>query len=171
MRGPGGQAGATLVEVAVGLSIAGTLLAVAVPAFVRHLEFSRMVEPVDGLRRLGASAIAYARGRPPSDAFPPSVPMTPSPAPRGERQVDPPDTWNHPTWQALHFRAVPEGVPHFFSFSFESTRSPGQSRFTARAHGDLDGNGTTSLFELRGQSTQASPPTLEPGIYVEGELE
>ena len=41
------------------------------------------------------------------------------------------------TWKALDFRATPDGVPHAYSFSFEST---GEG-FVGRARGDLDGDG------------------------------
>lgn len=166
------QRGLTSVEAALVIALGGTLLAVAVPTFVRELHASRFAEPVDGLSRLSAAAIAYAHDRPPAEAFPPTAPLTPSSPPRATREVDPVGAWDHPTWQALHFRATPEGVPHAFAFGFDTTRQPGRSAFVAHAHGDLNGNGVVSTFEVRGHfSVDEGTPILEPGMYVDKEVE
>lgn len=166
--------GISAVNLAIGFAIGGSLLAVAIPAFVRELHASRFAEPIDGLQRIGAAAIAYAKDRPASEAFPPSVALTPSAPPRGTREIDPPGTWDDPTWQALEFRPVAkDGVPHAFAFAFDSARSPGRSTFTAHAHGDLDGDGARSTFEIRGIDDADDPrgATLEPGMYIESEIE
>src|SRR5580692_4227026 len=89
------------VELAAGFALVGSLVAVIVPTFVREIHASRLVEPVDGLHRLGASAVAYAHGRPAREAFPPSAPETPAQPPRGRCDVDPPGTWDGATWRAL----------------------------------------------------------------------
>ena len=161
-----------VVEVAIVISLSGIVLAVAIPAFMRQLHGSRFAEPVEGLQRLGTAALMYAQERPATDAFPANAPMTPQTPPRGTREIDPPGIWDHPTWQALHFRAVPEGEAHAFSFAFDSARSPGRSVFVAHAHGDLNGNGITSTFEVRGHAlAEESQPVLEPGMFVEAEVE
>jgi hypothetical protein len=43
----------------------------------------------------------------------------------------------------------------------------------AHAHGDLDGNGVVSTFELRGHDVEGDPggAAVEPGLYVEDKLE
>ena len=88
--------------------------------------------------------------------------------------ADPFGTWQTPTWQALGFppprasgRAFTEGQPHAFSFAFDSTLSPARSSFVAHAHGDLDGNGVMSTFELRGHDVEGDPggAAVEPGLY------
>jgi hypothetical protein len=165
------QRGLTAVEAAVVFAIGGSLLAVAVPAFVRELHASRFAEPVEGLARMGQGALAYAATRPARDAFPPSAPLTPAAPPRGTRELDPPGAWDHPTWVALKFRAAPEGVPHAFAFGFDSAPGATRSTFIARAHGDLDGDGVRSTFELRGHAQDGEPAVLEPGMYVENEVE
>ena len=154
----------TAVELAIGVALLGSLMAVAVPAFSRDLHASRFVEPTEGLARLGASAVAYAttNGR-----FPDSVPLTPQAPPRGTREADQPGTWDGATWKALAFRPSGEGVPHAYAFSFESTS--GGSAFVAQARGDLDGDGVLSTFEIRGRA--APEPAVLPGMYVEAELE
>jgi hypothetical protein len=160
-------------EGAIAFAIGGSLLAVTIPAFVRELHASRFVEPVEGLTRMSAAAVAQAEGRPVADAFPPSAPLTPGPPPRGTREVDPPGAWDGPTWKALDFRPVPEGVPHAFSFGFETSHVPNHASFVAHAHGDLDGDGVTSTFEVRGHFAAEEPsgPVVDPGMYVEREVE
>ena len=164
--------GVTPLEAAVAFAIGGSLLAVAVPSFVRELHASRFAEPVNGLERLSAAALAYAVDRPPSDAFPPTAPLTPPSPPRGTLLADPAGAWEHPSWQALGFRAVKDGETHAFAFGFDSARAPGRATFVAHAHADLNGNGVTSTFEMRGHdSVDEGGPTLEPGMYVERETE
>ncbi len=157
----------TPVELAIGAALLGSLMAVAVPAFLRDLHASRFVEPTEGLERLGASAVAYAIA---NERFPDSAPLTPSAVPRGKKEADPPGTWETPTWKALAFRPAAEGVPHAYAFSFESTS--GGAAFVAQARGDLDGDGVLSTFEIRGRNAhESAPPLVVPGMYVEAELE
>jgi hypothetical protein len=157
----------TPVELAALAATVGSLLAVAVPAFSRDLHASRIVEPTEGLARLGAAALAHAEA---TDGFPESAPLTPAAPPRGKKEADPPGTWDGATWKALAFRPSPEGVPHAYAFSFES--SSGGTAFVAQARGDLDGDGILSTFEIRGHAKRAGEkPALAPGMYVEAELE
>jgi hypothetical protein len=167
------------VELAVGFALVGSVVAVAVPTFVREVHASRFVEPVEGLQRIGAAAIAYGRAHPVAQAFPPSAPLTPSVPPRGHCEADPPGLWDQATWTTLGFRPSPEGVPHCYAFRFESTASPASSAsparaaFRAEAHGDLDGDGIDSTFEVTGHDVEGDPqgPTLDRGVYVESEVE
>jgi type II secretory pathway pseudopilin PulG len=154
----------TPIELAIGASLLGSVAAVAVPVFVRDVHASRLTEPVDGLARIGKAAVAHAEAH---GSFPPSAPLTPATPPRGTKEADPPGTWDAPTWVALGFRPSPEGIPHAFAFSFESTGDT----FVAQARGDLDGDGILSTFEIRGAAHPGSPPAVEPGMYVEAELE
>ena len=171
-----------MLEVAIVFAIGGSLVAVAVPAFLREVHASRLVEPVEGLERLGASAVAYARdqapaaassGAPAGPVFPTSAPMTPSLPPRGHCEVDAPNAWDAPTWVALGFRPAPAGTPHCFAFAFDSASSPTRSTFRAHAHGDLDGDGIPSTFEVTGRSIEGDPrgPMLDPGMFVDSEVE
>ena len=118
----------------------------------------------------GQQQVATVPGAPP---FPPSAPLTPGAVPRGRCEVDPPAAWQHPTWAALDFRPVPEGSPHCFAFAFDSAASPTKATFRAHAHGDLDGDGVVSTFEVTGRSVEGDPrgPTLDPGMYVDSEVE
>jgi type IV pilus assembly protein PilA len=163
----------TPLEVAIAFALLGSLVAVALPTFVREVHASRFVEPVDGLHRIGVSALAYARAHPAAQAFPPSAPVTPSIPPRGHCEVDPASTWDQPTWTALDFRPSPEGAPHCYAFGFDSTLSASRSLFRADAHGDLDGDGIESTFEITGHAVDGDPegPTLDRGMFVDSEVE
>ena len=158
----------TPVELAIGAALIGSLLAVAVPAFLHELHASRFVEPTDGLSRIGVSAVAYAEA---NQRFPESAPLTPAAPPRGKKEADPPGTWEGPTWKALAFRPVAEGVPHAYAFSFDSPGAGGS--FVAQARGDLDGDGLVSTFEIRGEARRGpdQKPGVVPGMYLEAELE
>jgi hypothetical protein len=161
------------VELAVAFALGGSVLAVAIPTFARNLHASRFVEPVGGLKRIGVAAVAYARVHPVAQAFPASAPLTPTEVPRGRCAVDPPEIWDRPTWTALGFRPSAPEEAHCFAFSFDSALSPTRSSFRAQAHGDLDGDGITSTFEVTGQAVDGDPrgPVLDPGMYVDSETE
>ncbi|HEU4408469.1 MAG TPA: hypothetical protein VFS43_24620 [Polyangiaceae bacterium] len=157
----------TYLQLALGIALGGSLLAVVVPSFVRDLHASRLSEAVRGLHDIGEGAVAYARGKPPAEAFPPPAPLTPPEVPRGRRVKDPPGTWDHLTWAALGFSIDHE---HYFSFAFESHNGPDRATFVARAHGDLDGDGERSTFELYGECTPEGSRVL-PGLFVDREVE
>ena len=143
------------VEAAVAVAVAGSVLAVGVPAFVRNLHASRLVEPIDGLKRISERALALAADRPARGAFPDGVGWTPNEVPRGDRVLDPPGTWSHPTWVALDFGFKD---PHSYAFAFESDNKLGVARFQARARGDLDGDGQFSDFSVSGEARDGARP-------------
>jgi type II secretory pathway pseudopilin PulG len=154
----------TPIELAVVVALIGCLAAVALPAFIRELHASRFVEPVEALARMSQGAVAYADA---NHHFPDPARLTPVTPPRGVKLADPPGTWDAPTWKALDFRPVAEDVPHAYAYAFE----PRGNTFVARAQGDLDGDGVLSTFEVRGVAPPGEPARVEPGMYVEAELE
>jgi hypothetical protein len=158
------------VEFGVAFAVGGSLLAVAVPAFFRNLSASKLSEPIDGLDRMVVHAVAYAEAHPQEISFPPSAPLTPAQVPRGVRAVDPPEVWEHLTWRSLDFKLT---EPHAFAFKFDSTLDPATQamRFTATAHGDLDGDGLFSTFEVRGERRPDTPARVLPGMFIDREVE
>ncbi len=152
------------------IAIGGSLLVIAIPAFINSLSFSRLSEPIQGLQRLSANAIAYSESKPFSICFPPSSPLTPSQVPRGKRTKDPEKTWEHLTWKSLDFRF---DYPHFFSFQFDSKRDEtgGKATFTSKAFGDLDGDGDLSTFEVNGEKVNGDPARILPGMFIDREVE
>jgi hypothetical protein len=160
----------TPVEAAVGVAIFGSIAAVGIPAFSANLHASRLAEATGGVVTISANAVAHAEAKAIPDAFPKSAPLTPAAVPRGHAEVDAPGIWDTPTWQALEFRASPDGVAHWFSFGFDSNASANAASFVASAHGDQDGDGLTSTFETRGH-VDAQGAAVEPGMYVDKEVE
>ncbi|HKY37385.1 MAG TPA: hypothetical protein VJN18_15690 [Polyangiaceae bacterium] len=143
------------VEAALAFSLVGSLLALTIPAFLRNLHASKMSEALVGLERISARAVSLADGAPQTSAYPASAPLTPESVPRATLVSDPPGTWNHPTWRLLGFGLE---VPHAYSFRFDAENGPEVSRFTATAHGDLDGDGVLSTFQISGTVRPAQPP-------------
>lgn len=156
--------GATALQGAIGFAVAGSILAAAVPAFVRDFHASRLAEPVSGLERLGKASAAHAAAH--EGALPGPAPLTPAQVPRGVLVIEAPGTWDHPTWKALAFEPLPNNAPHAFSFAYDREGE----RFVAHAHGDLDGDGNTSTFEVRGK-VEGGAVVVEPGMTVLSEIE
>jgi hypothetical protein len=154
-------------QLALGVALGGSLLAVFVPTFARNLRASRLAEPLDGLQQIAAAASLLAAGVPTELAYPESAPRTPADVPAGKTAVDPPGTWNHPTWRRLGFRKTER---HSFSFSFESESRPEGAFFIARSFGDLDGDGELSHFSIYGEIRGQAPPALYP-VRIEREVE
>lgn len=160
----------TAVELAAAIAVGGSVLVVAVPAFIENLTFSKLNEPIEGLDTMVTNAIAYAESRPQNISFPPSAPLTPAEVPRGVAASDPEHAWEHLTWQALDFRFE---QPHSFAFKFDSALDPntGIMRFVATAHGDLDGDGVLSTFEVRGERLPGQSARVLPGMFIDREVE
>ncbi len=180
-----------MLELALGVSVGGSVLAVFLPTFLNNVHASRVNEPIDGLKRLAQRATALAAGRGIEQAYPESVGLTPAKVARGEPVLDPPGTWEHPTWRRLNFGFT---VPHSYSFTFEShlpagpdgdsdkghqagdpreqqaNPTDGHAEFVARAFGDLDGDGGLSTFEISGESRQGQTPIVRP-LVVHREVE
>jgi hypothetical protein len=155
----------TPLEAALGVALVGSVLAATVPTFVRNVHASRLVEPVDGLNRIATRATWLAAGHAAEFAYPESVGLTPAEVPKGVSVTDPPGTWDHPTWRRLQFQWT---VDHAYSFAFESEAKPGLAVFRAFAHGDLDGDGLFSTFEIRGSTRDGGEPVASPvSIYRE----
>jgi type II secretory pathway pseudopilin PulG len=164
--------GMTVIELAVTFAVGGSVLAVAVPAFVRNIHASALVEPVDGVKAIAEGATVYARAHDVPHAYPPSAPLTPAVVPRGTHEADPPGAWDTPSWRALGFRPAEEGAAHAFAFGFESSNGTTRSTFTAVSHGDLDGDGVTSTFFVMGHDQAGEKgPSIDTGVVVQSELE
>jgi hypothetical protein len=154
-------------EAALAAAIAGSVLFAAFPAFVKNLHASRLAEPLDGLGAIAARATALAASSSPENAYPEAVGMTPAQVPRAECVVDPPGTWEHPTWRKLGFSLT---TAHCFSFALESRNGKGLATFRTRAHGDLDGDGIHSTFALAGEFREGTEPKTLP-LEIDREIE
>jgi hypothetical protein len=160
----------TLLRAAAMIGVGGSLLAVAVPAFVRGLSASKLTEALDGLAEISSNAVSKSETHRHEESFPPSVGLTPAKVPRGEEVKDPDGTWDHLTWRALAFRVE---RPHAYAFQFDSTMDPvtRTARFAVTAHGDLDGDGQLSSFQVQGERPLDQPARVLPGMLIAREYE
>jgi hypothetical protein len=61
-------------------------------------------------------------------------------------------------------------VPHSYSFAFDSVNNKAEAHFVATAHGDLDGDGVLSTFQITGESKRGAEPKVLP-LDVHREVE
>ena len=87
-----------------------------------------------------------------------SAPRTPS-VPPTSCTTDPAGTWDTPEWRRVSFGFGP-GESHRYSYQLDAIGSGNAAQFTARAIGDLDGDGTPSTFEVAGALDRDGGPVL-----------
>lgn len=156
------------VELAIAVCVGGSVLAASVPTFLRELQASRMSEAIEGVQDIGTGALAYAEGKELAASFPPPAPLTPTEVPRGTKVEDPPGTWDTPTWNALQFGF---DRPHRYAFQFDVVPDPSRIWFQGTAHGDLNGDGILSTFQLVGERRAGEDAVLLPGLHIHREVE
>jgi hypothetical protein len=101
----------------------------------------------------GARAAFAETGSFPSGAVPPT-PATPCCEGPGNRCPVEPDAWRGPIWEAFLFEVV---EPHRFQYAYTSDGKT----YTVTAVGDLDCDGTTVQYELRGSVGDDGMPTSD----------
>jgi len=89
--------------------------------------------------------------------FPPSAPLVPEEIPYGKRVAPNPRSYSHPSWQDIGFSI---DHPTFYAYDFVTAKD-GRSA-VVRARGDIDGDGTTSLFELDVRLDAHESPVIAP---------
>jgi hypothetical protein len=154
IRGEGlALAGIIISSISLVLSAIGIAAAIAIPAFfdyaVKHkrTESDLMLMKIErGVREYAIEHNELPRG---------SAPLTPAASccTDSTRKCFDGSSWQIPAWQAIDF-SIDE--PHYFQYSYESDGKT----FTARAVGDLDCDGSTVTYELRGVSSDSGAATF-----------
>ena len=173
-RSRGSHPGLTLVQVSIAVLVCSVLIGALLPGFRQRVRLSRKSEAVDRLAKLYRRTQTYWAGqqvgpvaptRSTLHTIPPPAPLTPATIPAATAQLDPPHTWSSsPTWNALEFRF---DQPHYFAYQFDSTGEGATAAFTARAHGDLDGNGLSSTFERAARADGALVLQPQNGLWID----
>jgi prepilin-type N-terminal cleavage/methylation domain-containing protein len=157
MRERSAGRGFTLLELTVVLTMIGVLLAVAIPAFAKYVRKTRTSEAMMNVATIVALERSYYIDH---RAYVP-CPATPQAVPKGKDA-----TWpGGEAWDRIGFH--PESAVRY---QYEVEVKVKDGAFTARARGDLDGDGIASLFELVGQATPTGQKDAA-SFYKENEIE
>lgn len=167
-----------LVSIAVvfglGVPCVGITAAVAIPAFTRYTRHAKTAEAEAKLRELYMGAAVYYQeehvgpagnmltGCTVASAITPSAPSA-TRAMLGPRPA---------SFDALGFVA---SDPLYYQYEIVGVpgcgHPAGSPLYTFRAHGDLDGDGTQSLFELSAGSDANGELYRAPGLFLSNETE
>ena len=169
--------GFTLPEVLNFIGLAAILGALAMYGVARYLRHSKTAEAIGSTAAIAQAACAYYNqsdslqpaGTKPDAAramrhFPPSsrasVPASLDDV-RGKRYQSGIGDWSTSPWLEMGFKI---STPQFYAYSFDSQGSGPTAQATIEAHGDLDGNGTTSTFRTTCEPDPSFTAKVNPAV-------
>jgi len=170
--------GFTLVELMIVVAIVGVLAALAIYGVSRYLRSAKTAEARNSLGQMAKDAVsAFDRESMTADVLAlgktsgtshslcksaaKSVPEAKASI-KGEKYQSSPSEWSAGDaatgWQCLRFSM---DAPQYFMYSYTADKvGEKDGTFTAKAEGDLDGDGTTSTFSLGGKIVQDTGEAL-----------
>jgi type IV pilus assembly protein PilA len=137
------------------VAIIGILAAVAIPAFIKYIKASKSSEATSNLRKIYDGEVAYfdidhvnSAGDRYLAQFVSAGPQ-PATVPSGQKVLG---NWADDGWISLHFGT---DAPVYYRYTAVASGTGADASFTARAEGDLDGDGIYSTFERVGRYDSA----------------
>lgn len=138
------------------LGVIAVLATVGMSGYLRHAktaEATRVLGNIEIGSRAQFAKTTYLDG---ADGravhkFCPSSELVPPVVPKAQKTKVDPALWSTPTWKCLMFSI---NDPQYYAYKYVSNDETDMAaRFTATAHGDLDGDDALSTFELKGRGT------------------
>jgi len=157
------SAGFTLVELMIVVVILGILAAVAIPAFTRYVKRSKTSEANENLSAIYNGETAYYNRSSEISGSTGSAfiecTATPGSGLSGARALG---DWTTGGWTAIGYAS---DKPVYYQYNVSVASSGIGSLATLQAKGDLDGDGTSSLFQ-RTMSINAASGEVVGGVSV-----
>ncbi|PKN44305.1 MAG: fimbiral protein pilA [Deltaproteobacteria bacterium HGW-Deltaproteobacteria-20] len=162
--------GFTLVELMIVVAIIGVLAALAIYGVRKYLLNAKTAEAKEGIGRISKDASsAYDREGMPSTTLtlnasagithrlcpPAALVPTSKDSIKGQKWQSSPANWTGTGWNCLKFSMKD---PQYFQYQYYSSGTTGTASetFVVNAHGDLNGDGTTSTFTIGGSIQSAT---------------
>lgn len=161
------MAGFTLVELMIVVVILGILAAVAIPAFSRYIKRSKTTEVAGNIAKIYQGEVTYySASAERGDGTARFVVAAALPGTPGQNKFPAnAQLWAGNTdWSAIGF-----GLDGAHYYRYAALSSDTALGFTAQAEGDIDGDGTLSLFQRQG--TVANGEIQGTNMAITSELE
>jgi len=159
------------------LALAAILTAVGMYALACYVRHGKTTEAMGSVTRLGTSAAEYynkSDATQPTGAQPEAVhamrhfpPSSRAPVPedplsvRAKRYQSNAADWTTSPWRDLGFSIV---QPQCYQYAFDAQGAGMQAKATVTAQGDLDGDGTRSLYSLGIAPDESATAVVTPQV-------